>query len=271
MTLEFPYNFHTHSTYCDGVTSLENMAAAACDLGFSGHLYIDGTSVSMSDEGIQAYKEDIAALQKTYAGRMNILCGAEADFWDNRDLSSFDYIIQSCHDFRFEGDDGYVYVPTDHTVDIVKDAVARYFGGDWYAANKHFFGLVAQIAKKDRVDIIGHFDYLTKYNGNGIFFDESDPRYVAAWQDALDALLPLGVPFEINTSGFYRGMRSCFYPAPPILKEIFRRGGSITFSGDVHDKNNLYKGFPEALAMAREIGFRQASIMTPNGPASVEI
>ena len=274
--LAFPYNFHTHTLFCDGNDDPEEMAAAAYDkgfkcLGFSGHLYVDGTSVSMSGESIKAYCEAISDLKRAYEGRMSILCGAEADFFDNHDLSWCDYVIQSVHDFRLVIDGETFYVPTDHKPEILEDMVSRYYGGDWYRMCRDFYEMEGRIAEKDRVDIIGHFDYITKFNGIHAYFDESDPRYVDAWMGALDRLVPLEKPFEINTAPFYRGMRKTPYLSPAILSELKRRKGLITISGDVHSKERLYQGFPEAIELARAAGFDSAVIMTENGPREVGI
>ena len=274
--LVFPYNFHTHSLYCDGNDSLFDMAKAAYEkgfrtLGFSGHLYVGGTSVSMSDGAIEAYKDDIAVLKKMYDGKMDILCGAEADFFDDHCLDGFEYVIQSVHDIKVEEDGETFYIPLDHKEEITVDAVERYFGGDWYALAEYFFDLEGQIAEKDRVDIIGHFDYLSKYNKNQCLFREDEPRYIAAWKKAVDRLLPLGKPFEINTSVFYRGMRDRPYPADDILEYIFSKGGKITFSGDVHSKERLYAGFEDAIARAKRIGFTSAVVLTKDGPKDAGI
>ena len=274
--LAFPYNFHTHSVFCDGNTEPEDMAEAACGmgfktLGFSGHLYVDGTSVSMSEDGIKAYREAISGLKRAYEGRMSILCGAEADFFDNHDVSWCDYVIQSVHDFKFVIEGETFYVPTDHEPKILEDMVSRYYGGDWYKVCSDFFEMEAGIADKKKVDIIGHFDYITKYNETKGYFDENDPRFIDAWMGALDRLVPLEKPFEINTAPFYRGMRSTPYLSPAILKELKRRGGLITISGDVHDKVRLYQGFPEAIEFAHAAGFNSAVVMSENGPQEVGI
>ena len=274
--LVFPYNFHTHTVLCDGNDEPEEMAAAAFELGFrtlgfSGHLYVDGSSVSMSAESIKTYREAISGLKRAYEGRMSILCGAEADFFDNHDISWFDYVIQSVHDFKFVIDGETFYVPTDHKPEILEDMVSRYYGGDWYKMCSDFFEMEGQIAEKERVDIIGHFDYITKFNETHGYFDENDPRYVDAWMGALDRLVPLGKPFEINTAPFYRGMRRTPYLSPAILAELKRRGGCITISGDVHAKARLYQGFPEAIEFARAAGFDSAVIMSENGPQEVGI
>jgi histidinol-phosphatase (PHP family) len=100
-------------------------------------------------------------------------------------------------------------------------------------------------------DIIGHLDLITKYNtggedgGQGALFDEGHPRYVAAWQKAVDKLLPTGVPFEINTGGMSRKYRADAYPAKPILDYIAAKGGRFILSSDSHNTETLCRRFAD--------------------------
>ena len=73
-------NFHTHTTLCDGADTPRAMAERAEalgfeQLGFSGHMDPD---IHMD---FPAYLREIADLRRAYAGRLDILCGAELDQW----------------------------------------------------------------------------------------------------------------------------------------------------------------------------------------------
>ena len=271
MPLEFPYNFHTHSVYCDGHATLPEMAKAAYDmgfkgLGFTGHIYDRRAARwSMTEDGCVKYREEIAKLKKEYEGRMTILAGAEADLWTTDDLSPYDFVIGSVHCFYLGGR----FIMTDQKVQDLTDTANEFFGGDIYGLLKHFYELEAKVAEMQRVDMIGHLDYVSKFNQMTPLFDENDRRYIEAWQGALDALMPLDVPFEINTSPFYRKRMDRFYPSRPIIEEIFRRGGRISITGDCHGTDNLYQGFPKAIALAKDIGFKKASIFTEKGEEEV--
>ncbi|MBQ3999858.1 MAG: hypothetical protein II643_02550 [Oscillospiraceae bacterium] len=74
-------------------------------------------------------------------------------------------------------------------------------------------------------------------------FDEEDPRYIAAWRGALEKLLKTGAVFEINTGAMSRGYRTSPYPAPAILDEIKKGGGSLILSSDSHSPQTLLYGF----------------------------
>ena len=63
-------DFHTHTTYCDGKNTPEEMVRAAIakgmtKIGFSGHSHTAfDESYCMSTEGTEAYRQEIAALKE---------------------------------------------------------------------------------------------------------------------------------------------------------------------------------------------------------------
>lgn len=167
--------------------------------------------------------------------------------------------------------DGGWYVPVDESPEVLSWAVENLYGGDPYGLVDDFFRQEADVVRKTRCQIIGHFDIITKFQEKAPLFDEAHPRYVAAWQKALAALLPAGVPFEINTGAISRGYRTCPYPSLEILKAIHDGGGSIAFSNDSHEKSTLQFWFPEAADLARRAGFTTHVVLGKNGYEEVEI
>ena len=71
------------------------------------------------------------------------------------------------------------------------------------------------------------------------------PKRSAAWQSAVDMLLPYDVPFEINTGAISRGYRSEPYPSREIIAYIREKGGRFILSSDAHSKENIGYGFEE--------------------------
>ncbi len=239
------FDLHTHTTYCDGKNTPEEMVRAALAahltcLGFSGHGYAPyDTDCCMTREGEKAYRAEIAALRRKYAGRIRILCGVEQDYWSEEDTAPYDYVIGSVHYIK----DGADYLCVDNTPEIARASVETHFGGDWYAYAAAYFETVADVVNKTRCDIIGHFDLITKFNEKEHLFDESHPRYVAAWQAALERLLPYGKPFEINTGAITRGWRTTPYPSADMIEYIKARGGRFILSSDSHSDKTLCYGF----------------------------
>lgn len=84
------------------------------------------------------------------------------------------------------------------------------------------------------IDIVGHFDLVTKFNEVSMFFDENDPRYIEAWQKAMLKLLPTVKCFEINYGAVNKGLRSRPYLSPSMQQFLLGHGGTMILSSDSH-------------------------------------
>ncbi len=232
-------DLHVHTTYCDGRDTPEETVLAAIEkgmetIGFSVHGYTSFDSgCCIPKDRIPAYQEEIAFLKEKYKEKIRILCGVEQDVYGDLSPKGFDYVIASAHYVRI----GDRYYTVDNGIDLFREAEAA--AGGVYALAKLYYETVARIADGPKPTFIGHFDLITKYNEKYSLFDETDPRYIAAWRSAVDRLLPLGVPFEINTGAIARGHRKTPYPSLPILNYLKEHGASFVLSGDVHKKENL--------------------------------
>ncbi len=237
-------DFHVHTTFSDGKNTPEEMVQAAIrkgmdSIGFSDHSYTDfDESFCIPKEKRQEYVQTIAALKKAYQGQIRIYCGIEQDLFSGEETGQYDYVIGSVHYVQVDGH----YISVDESKDAFLSTVDTYFGGDPIAFAQAYFENVAQVAEKTHADIIGHFDLIAKFNDAGLF-DESDPRYIAAWQRAADRLLPYGKPFEINTGAISRGYKRFPYPSGPMIRYIRQRGGKFIPSSDAHSIQNLCFGF----------------------------
>lgn len=237
----FKKDLHTHTFYSDGKTSPEEMVLSAIEkgletYGISDHSYtsIDDTYCMKKDK-IPEYIAEINALKEKYKDKITLLCGIEQDYFGDFPVDDFDYAIGSVHYFTVDGK----YIPVDESAQIIKDACDKYFGGDIYAMCEQYYGYEADIIEKTNADIIGHFDLITKFQEQTPLFDESHPRYVAAWKKAVDKLLKTGRPFEINTGAITRGYRTTPYPSEEIKKYILENGGSFVESSDSHEPKNI--------------------------------
>lgn len=254
-------NYHTHTNYCDGKDSPEELVKAAIQkgffaLGFSSHSFTEmDKSFAMSASEAEKYRAEIAALKEKYRDQIELYCGIEQDYFSDEPTGCYDYVIGSVHYVLKNGE----YVCVDNTAEIVKEAVNRLYGGDFDALAEDYFALVAKIPDKTNADIIGHFDLVSKFsekNGYG-----ESRRFLAAAERAVKALVPYGLPFEINTGAMARGVRSLPYPSPEILKMIKKLGGGIILSSDCHDKNHLDFAFDKAADLARKTGFTRSAVI----------
>ena len=271
--MKYRGNFHTHSTYCDGKHTLEEMVLSAIEkgmnaIGFSGHAHTaHDDRYCMTVEGTEQYKKDIAALKEKYKGKIEIYSGLEMDYYSDSNPKEFDYTIGSVH-YVVKND---VYHDVDGSEAQFVESVKEDWDGDPIGFAVDYFAEVADIIEKTDADIIGHFDLVTKFNEGGHLFDENNPRYVAAWKAALDKLIPTGKLFEINTGAISRGYRTEPYPARPILKEIVARGGKVILTADCHHKDTLDCAFEEAIAYAKECGVTEFYTLSGNPVKKVKI
>jgi len=249
-------NYHTHTTYCDGADTPEELVLEAIrlgcpEIGFSGHSHLTEHEGSMTVQGTLDYCAEIRRLQKQYADRINVRLGIEQDIYSVVDRSLYDYVIGAVHWIEKNGK---LYAVDDcretfvHTVQTVYD-------GDFYACVEDYYEVVATLWDRTHCDVIAHFDLITKYNEGNALFDPEHPRYRAAAERALDRLAECPVLLEVNTGAMARGYRTVPYPALWILKELRRRKCAVMINSDCHDRRKLTCGFDLAQALAREAGF----------------
>ena len=263
-------NFHTHSVFCDGVDSPEDMVKEAVKkgfthLGFSSHSFFPkDADWTLKPETEQRYKETIHALKWKYEKEIHLFCGIEQDYY-SPPASGYEYIIGSVHYVFKDGE----YLPVDLSCEALAKSIRTYYGGDFDAFAEAYFRTAADVVRKTNADIIGHFDLVQKYSEqNG--FGQSN-RFLDAAEKAVDALIPYGKPFEINTGAMAKKLRTVPYPSPEILKMIRAKGGKIVFSSDCHDKHCLDFGFETARRMAQDCGFTEHGILTEEGMQYISI
>ena len=238
-------NYHTHTVYCDGNDTPEALVLEAIRLGcpsigFSGHSFTEfDQSYCMSRERTEEYKREVRALKEKYRGQIEILLGVEQDYYSEEPTDEYDYVIGSVHYILKDG----VYLTVDWTREQQEEDVKIYYGGDFYAYAEDYYKIVADIYRKTKCDIVGHFDLITKFNQDDALFDTKDERYRNAALAAVRALLKKSAAFEINTGAIARGLRTEPYPAKFILDEIYREGGEVLITSDCHAKENLLFGF----------------------------
>ena len=243
-------DLHTHTTFCDGKNTPAEMVAAALERGMEAvgicvhtHTPVD-EEYCASPEDIRAFLAEMDRLKDKYRGSIRVLAGAEQDLYSDTDVRPFDYVIASAHYVKV-GDE---YFPVDESEAVFRKLLQK-LDGDWLRLAQLYFDAVAESVRRSHPDIIGHLDLVTKFNENGRFFDETDPRYLAAAYDLIDRLLPCNVPFEVNTGAISRGYRTAPYPAKPLRDYILSRGGRLILSSDAHRKQDLMFGFEELASL----------------------
>lgn len=238
-------DLHTHTTFCDGRDTPEEMVVSAIDkgittLGLLAHSYVEfDKHYAIDPTRVEEFRAEVARLKEKYRDKIEILFGIEADYYATELYGGTDYVIGSVHYFKFE--DGYRSV--DMSREELCSVVKKKFGGDWYAMCEAYYTTVALVGERCGADIVGHFDLVTKFNEGDCLFDTRNERYRAAWRAAADRLVADGVRFEINTGAIARGRRTSPYPSAEIIDYVRSRGGSFILSSDAHFADKLAYDF----------------------------
>ena len=270
----YKQNLHTHTRYCDGANSPEEMLEAAIaqgfdSIGFSGHSYMDiYPDFSMNEEKTAAYRAEITRLQQVYGDRIKIYCGLEKDNYTKASTEGYDYLIGSVHAVQYGEELLYI----DWSADRVRESIQRVFGGDGIAYAKTYFQAVADLPDYGSFDIIGHFDLLTKFNEmEPDLFDMDCAEYRAAATAAAEALVGKVKYFEVNTGAISRGYRTTPYPALFIIEEMKRLGFGAVISSDCHDKNFLDCAYDEAKQLLKDAGYTEHYVLKDEGFVAIPL
>ena len=253
-------NLHMHSTWDDGACTAEAMIRASRDaglesVGVSLHSPMPEPSDWAPDAAcIPAFLAEMRALRRRFAGEIEVYAGIEWDVLSRVDLSPYDYVIGSVHQL--------LGMPAvDESAQATERLIRVHFGGDADAAAEAYFAAYRQVAENPRVDIVGHFDLITKFDEQRGFFRPDSPRYRRAALEAMDMLVGAGKIFEVNTGAISRGYRTSPYPARALLERLHAMGGRVTVSADAHHTSGVACAFGQAEALVRDCGFREIWVL----------
>ena len=265
--MKFLQNLHTHTSYCDGVDTPEEIVLQAIakgfdSIGFSGH-----SPMFYSDYGIITQertllcRDEVRRLKEQYRGQLEIFCGLEYDMYSQVDQSGYDYLIGAVHYLKL----GEQYVGFDRSAEVVQRVIDTHFQGDGMRYAKAYYEALAELPSYGSFDIVGHFDLITKHSEQVKFFDEESKEYQSYVLQAADALrgkIPL---FEVNTGAIARGYRTTPYPTVSIIKQLRAMGFGVCITSDCHDAKKLDCHFEESRTLLRECGFREQFVLTDRG------
>ena len=295
-------NLHTHSTFCDGKSTLEENVLAAIEkhftvLGFSSHsMYPFAETWHISPNNFDNYISEVKSLAKKYENKIKILCGFEVDYIPNITLPSKkaykelnpDFIIGSVH--YVEAKDSIYSV--DNSTNIVRDDLLRLYGKkniketDYKDSNGkinlinavngkqavcQYFEAQREMLKKGDFEIWGHPDVIRKRNGILHFFNENESWYLKELKATADIAAKTGVIAEINTGGIARGAIDDFYPSAPFLEILHERHIPVMVNSDAHNAKDLDCAFEEAAARAKKIGYKELTYPVADSTIHIEL
>ena len=260
----FPSTMHAHTQYGDGKNSPEEMVLAAIDLGFSSigiaeHAWAPyDLDVCIPKSRMQAYRTDLTHLKEKYAGKIEVSCGLEVDFYQLYEKADWDHIVGSVHYVRSEKTEKYYTV--DWRPAIFEAGIQDAGGGSAQAFIELYGANVLSLAENYQPTILGHLDVIDKLNRGNRFFDPTAAWYKTMWETITAAIAKSGCVTEVNTGGMGRGYIDHPYPSSDILRMLHAKNAPVTICSDAHEKEMLDYGFDIALDVLRDVGYKSVKL-----------
>lgn len=256
------YCLHSHTQFCDGRATMEEMAEAACNAGmkhygFSPHSpIIVESSCNMSRDSVGYYLKECQRLKELYAGRMNIYAGMEIDYlgpqWgpasDFFKALPLDYCIGSIHFVPTRDGE---YVDIDGRFENFRWKMHDYFGDDIRWVVEQYFSQTHAMIDAGGFNIIGHFD---KVGHNASHFRagiEDEPWYAALVDGVIDHIASAGIIAEVNTKALAEHHRT--FPGERLWKKVKEAGIPLIVNSDAHFPDLINAGRAETISRLRDI------------------
>ena len=261
----YPANYHTHSLYCDGKSTLEEHVREAekcglLQLGFSSHSSVPfENNFAISEERIPEYVKEIDHLQqKTDITLLKSLesefvPGITKDFDVWRTTYNLDYVIGGVHLVRPPHGDGLWFIDGSKQ-EIYDNGLRDLFDNDIKAAVTAFWEQTFEMLETQHLDIIAHFDKIKMHNRDR-FFTEDENWYKVLADKAIQLIKRHDVIIEVNTRELYKKRCDHFYPSTELLMKARKADIPVIVSSDAHKAEELTLFVPEALAELQRCGF----------------
>ena len=247
-------NYHTHTTFCDGKNTPEEIVLYALEIGcssigFSGHGYTP-FDLRYCMQNTQGYISEITRLKEKYGEKIDIYCGVEEDAFSYVSRESFDYIIGSSHYFNINDN----YYPIDSNYDYFKKCL-EVFNYDVIKMSEAYYKTFVDYIKNINPDIVGHFDVITKFDEIDMQRFLNNSEYLCIAEKYIKIAAQSDVIFEVNTGAMSRGIRKTPYLGANLLHTLKNQGGKVILSSDCHSVEMLNYCFDEMEYFLRDVGF----------------
>lgn len=274
-------NYHSHCTFCDGRSSMEDfikfaLAKGVKKYGFSSHAPLPfDTFWNMKLDDLPEYKAEFLRLKEKYRAEIDLYIGLEVDYIHNffelnnklYSTDGFDYLIGSIHYMDSLPTGGFWCIDGNFT-DFYA-GLKILFDGEIRPAVERFFELSEAMIEKGGFDIVGHFDKITFNASKCADFEITDKWYKNRVGEVLELIKRKGLILEINTKSLRE--RGFVYPDFQFFSLINELQIPVTVNSDCHYPTNILDGFEQTFKVLKEAGFRSTQQLTASGWQAVEI
>ncbi len=193
---------------------------------------------------------EYSGLVRGAAGRgLPVRLGIEADYFPGAEgairavlaQAPFDYAIGSVH---WIGPWGFGLLGVEGLWD----------GRDVDEMYRQYFALLIRAARSGLFQIMAHPDLIKVMGHRPSAALDVEALYAAA----AEAFAASGVAVEVSTAGLRKPVGE-LYPAPAFLHACARLGVPLSLASDAHRPENVGLDFDQAVALARDCGYREVS------------
>lgn len=258
-------NYHSHCTFCDGRSPMEDFVKFAIangikKYGFSSHAPLPFlTPWTMLADEFDDYESEFKRLKDKYKSEIELYIGLEVDyihgysdirndFFKNKQL---DFTIGSIHYLDKISDNKYWTI--DGGFDEFDEGLKLLYGGDIRMATKRFFEISAFMIEKGGFDIVGHFDKITYHGLKYKDFSCTDTWFVTLVTEVLELIRDKGLILEINTKSLHD--HGITFPHQQFYKTIHEMKIPIVVNSDCHYPTKITAGFEPTYKALKEAGF----------------
>ena len=262
-------DYHLHSTCSvDGFSSIADYCQRASELGFVEIGFCEHADFDPRDWGYDyfdypAFRRQIETQRERFGRSLSVRAAVEVTYQASKEQEialfladkRLDYVIGSVHLVEDAAS-----LTADWAMISEAEGCKHYFEQRTVqAAYRPYFAELRRAAASGLFDVIGHFDLVKRYGVS--YYGPFDPAAFAyGIHDILKLMVDKGVGLEINTSGLRQPPRETF-PGLAVLKRYRQLGGEIlTVGSDAHSAADLGRGIAQAVALARQAGFRAVAL-----------
>lgn len=258
-------NYHSHCTFCDGRSSMEEfvkfaIAKGVKKYGFSSHAPLPfNTFWNMKTDDFSDYQTEFQRLKTKYATDLELFIGLEADYINDYfqiendlfDVKNLDYLIGSIHyTDRLENGD---FWTIDGNFPDFEKGLTELYDGDIWAAVQRYFEISKKMIGKGGFQILGHFDKIAMNGSKCKGFDKTAPQYLHLVGEMLEVIKSNKLILEINTKSLAE--KGITYPDQQFYSLINELEIPVVVNSDCHYPTTIIDGFEQTFKALKNAGF----------------
>ncbi|NLM55781.1 MAG: histidinol-phosphatase HisJ family protein [Firmicutes bacterium] len=195
-------------------------------------------------------------LEEARAAGIPVRSGIEVDYFEGKE----DYIRALLEDLPFDLVLGAVHVLGKWGFDFCSDC--GWSGRDTDEVYREYIAVLKNAVQAGLFDCMAHLDVI-KVFGHRPTRDCHD-----SWVALFEIMARQGLAMEISTAGLRKPVGE-IYPAPALIAIAAQYGIPITIASDAHEPGDVGYKWEEAVALARNHGYKSITVYSQRQPRQI--